>query len=207
MLELGAICRASQRNYQHLRSTNLLCQSLCQPDDVAAARCTDGSGSSSLDASVKHYLRLCGARPSVEIDPSTIRSICTTALGRIAPLASKPGPRADLNFRFLMEALFLLAKKHHVHVTLPSRQIKGRFGSPDRTPFFQFCRAVLDLALTKGRVAIEQAELALSEKECALKKLSHSNRTDGGLLETLHIVRQYLSRRKRKDRAVRPDAK
>jgi len=130
-----------------------------QPQDAPTDRAV-----LSLDASVKHYLRLCGARPSVEIDPSTIRSICTTALGRIAPLASKPGPRADLNFRFLMEALFLLAKKHHVHVTLPSRQIKGRFGSPDRTPFFQFCRAVLDLALTKGRVAIEQAELALSEK-------------------------------------------
>jgi hypothetical protein len=155
----------------------------------------------SLDTSVKHYLRSCGARPSVEIDTSTIRSICIDALEHIGPLASKRGPRADLNFRFFMGALLVFAELHDARVTLPSRQSKGQYGSPYRTPFFQFCRAVLDLASSKGRVAIEQADLPPIEKEHALKRLSHSNKTDGGILEDLHKVRQASRGRQRKARA------
>jgi hypothetical protein len=152
----------------------------------------------SLDASVKLYLNMKGARPSVQIDSSTVRHICIDALEQIKPLVSKRGPRENVNFHLFMESLFHFVKDQGVPTTLPSRQIKEKFGSPHRTPYFKFCRAILGLAITKGKPAIARAQLSDLEKEEALKRLAHSNKDDGGVLEDLHRVREAFARRDRK---------
>ncbi len=88
-----------------------------------------------------------------------------------------------------MQALFDLARESGAPVKLPSRRLKEELSLGDRTPFFNFVRAALDLAIQKGRAAIEKADLPAPEKDEALKRLNHSSKTHGGILEDLYHVR------------------
>jgi hypothetical protein len=150
----------------------------------------------SLDASVKHYLMMRGAQPCIEIDFGTTRKICRDVLEVIQPLASKRGRKEDVIFYLFMQALYDLAQESGARITLPSRQSKGRDGSPDRSPFFHFVRGALELAIVKGRPAIEHAELPDPEKQEALRQLAHSNKGDDGILEYLYRVRNAAAARR-----------
>jgi hypothetical protein len=143
----------------------------------------------SLDESVKNYLQLSGANPKIKIDLSTIRTLCDDALKTIQPLASKRGQKENINFFLFMQALFQAAQDSGARVTLPSREQKGKMSSGDRPAFFKFVRAALDLSIQKGRAAIEKADLPAPEKDEALKRLAHSRKTDGGVIEDLYRVR------------------
>ncbi len=147
------------------------------------------AGALSLDSSVKHYFYLSGARPEIVVDLSTVPALCADNLKTIQPLASRRGTKQNLNFYLFMQSLFHLAQESGADITLPSGQIKEKFNSSDRPPFFKFVREALDLALQKGRAAIEQSDLPPLEKDEALRRLAHCRKTDGGILGYLNQVR------------------
>jgi hypothetical protein len=149
------------------------------------------SGVFSLDESVKHYLRLSGGGDyELDIDLRRIRQVCKSALKKITPLATKKGRKADLNFHLFVESLFHVARDCGARITLPSGQIKEKYGPEQRTAFFAFVRTTLDIAIEKGSAAIEQADLSEAEKEGALEALRKADKEDGALLEFLRSARK-----------------
>jgi hypothetical protein len=155
----------------------------------------------SLDETVKIYLEFLDAAPKTHLDAGEIEAVrkaCAEVLERVKPLASKRGRKENVNFYLFMEALFKLAQESGAEVTLPSRQTKGKFGAQDRTAFFHFVRGTLELAIQKGRAAIERADLPAPEKEAALRRLVHTRKTDGGILEDLYSIRKSARSRRKK---------
>ena len=62
--------------------------------------------------------------------------------------------------------------------------------------FFRFVRGALELAIVKGRAAIEHSELHDPEKQEALKQLAQSSKGDDGIIEYLHRVRKAAAARR-----------
>jgi hypothetical protein len=147
----------------------------------------------SLEQSVKHYLALAGGDYDLQLDLTSVRRACKRALKRITPLATKRGRRGDLNFRLFVEALYPVARLCGARITLPSGQIKERDGPDQRTDFFKFVRATLELTIQKGCTAIQQADLSEAEKEEALKILRQASKRDGGLLEDLRRAKKSVA--------------
>jgi hypothetical protein len=134
-----------------------------------------------------------GGKYEIKLDLAPVRQACKRALEEIEPLATKRGRKGDLNFHLFVEALFQVARDCGARTTLPSGQIKEREGPDQRTDFFRFVRATLELTIQKGCAAIQQADLSETQKEAALKVLRQANKTDGGLLEDLRRARKKVA--------------
>jgi len=92
--------------------------------------------------------------------------------------------------------LFHVARLCGARTTLPSGQIKEKDGPDQRSDFFRFVRATLELTIEKGVRAIQQTDLSEAQKERALTVLRGANKTDGGLLEYMRRARKNVARAK-----------